>query len=459
MYAIIDIETTGGNPKRGDRITEIAIFIHDGQRVVDQFVSLVNPERMIPAFITGLTGISNEMVEDAPKFQQIARRVVELTQGCVFVAHNVSFDYGFVAEEFRSLGYDFRRDQLCTVRLSRKLFPCHASYSLGKLCADLRIPLSDRHRAAGDALATVALFERLLAREGELGVAKGTAPAIGLQPQKDWHPDLDPKDVAALPSTTGVYYFYDQDGELIYVGKSKDIKKRVLSHLASKAGQKALEMKARVAAITCEETGSELVALLLESDQIKRHKPLYNRAQRRSLYNFGLFDHYDQRGYHCLSVRKIQGQQMPLTAFGELREGREKLERWARELQLCQKLCGLFESGGACFDLQVRQCKGACVGQEAPEEYNARVDKLLARLAFARQDFLVVEKGRDLRELAVVLVRGGRYVGFGFIQLFEAHSDPELLADCVKPYPDNQDVRRIIAGHLLRAPEARVVPL
>jgi DNA polymerase III subunit epsilon len=162
MYSIIDIETTGGSPKT-EKITEIAIFIHDGINIINEFCTLVNPERKIPGFITGITGITDEMVENAPKFYEIARKIVEITGNKIFVAHNAAFDYGFICEEFRQLGYSYERDKLCTVKLSRKLIPGLRSYSLGKLCSELNIPVSNRHRARGDALATVKLFELLLA--------------------------------------------------------------------------------------------------------------------------------------------------------------------------------------------------------------------------------------------------------------------------------------------------------
>lgn len=161
MYSIIDIETTGGSPKT-EKVTEIAVYIHDGTRVVNEYASLVNPEKSIPAFITGLTGITNEMVAGAPKFYEIARELVELTENTIFVAHNAGFDYGFICEEFRQLGYLFKREKLCTVKLSRKLIPGLRSYSLGKLCSELGIDVHNRHRAAGDAMATVRLFEILV---------------------------------------------------------------------------------------------------------------------------------------------------------------------------------------------------------------------------------------------------------------------------------------------------------
>lgn len=161
MFAIIDIETTGNSFKYG-QITEIAIFQHNGIEITDSFSSLVKPEMDIPLFITRLTGISNEMVKNAPHFYEIARKIVEMTAGKIFVAHNVHFDYKFVKEEFKRLGYEFNRKTLCTVQLSRKLMPGYKSYSLGKICAEKGIEINGRHRAAGDALATTKLFELLL---------------------------------------------------------------------------------------------------------------------------------------------------------------------------------------------------------------------------------------------------------------------------------------------------------
>ena len=169
MYSIIDIETTGQSFRNG-KITEIAIYIHNGHEITGSFTTLVNPECLIPDYITRLTGIDNGMVAHAPKFYEIAKTVVELTAGKIFVAHNVLFDYSFMRQEFKRLGYDFKRKTLCTVRLGRKYLPGHASYSLGNICRDLNIRIEGRHRAAGDALATVKLLEKIMERynQGEL---------------------------------------------------------------------------------------------------------------------------------------------------------------------------------------------------------------------------------------------------------------------------------------------------
>ena len=164
MYSIIDIETTGNSSKSG-KITEVAIFVHDGFSIIDSFNSLINPECLIPDFITRLTGIDNEMVKTAPRFFEVAKKIVEMTSNTIFVAHNVSFDYRFIQEEFIRLGYDYQRKTMCTVRMGRKYLPGHSSYSLGKLCNDLGINIVGRHRASGDALATVKLFEIILEKK------------------------------------------------------------------------------------------------------------------------------------------------------------------------------------------------------------------------------------------------------------------------------------------------------
>ncbi|HCK05537.1 MAG TPA: exonuclease, partial [Flavobacteriaceae bacterium] len=225
MYAIVDIETTGGKFNE-EGITEIAIYRHDGYQIVDQFISLVNPERPIQAFVVSLTGINNSMLRQAPKFYEVAKRIVEMTQDAVLVAHNAQFDYRVLRTEFDRLGYDFERKTLCTVELSKKLLPGHASYSLGKLVRALGIPISDRHRAQGDALATVKLFQMLIDRDIEKSIVQSS---IRIDPKKQ----IEPKLLALIeqaPSEIGVYYLRNQEGKLIYIGKSKNIKKRLTQH-------------------------------------------------------------------------------------------------------------------------------------------------------------------------------------------------------------------------------------
>lgn len=222
LYCIVDIETTG-NSIKGSKITEISIFKFDGNTIVDEFTTLVNPLSEIPFFITRLTGIDNEMVRDAPIFENIADRILEITKNTVFVAHSVNFDYNIIKNELANVGRDFNRKKLCTVRLSRKLLPGYHSYSLGKLCSSLEIPLTDRHRARGDAHATVLLFKRLLHSKGATGVIKDF---LNARHQEATLPTSLPREVfMKLPQKPGVYYFKDKKGKIIYVGKAINIKK------------------------------------------------------------------------------------------------------------------------------------------------------------------------------------------------------------------------------------------
>jgi DNA polymerase-3 subunit epsilon len=276
MYAIVDIETTGGSSEC-DRITEIAILIHDGHKITDKFITLINPEREIPQYITALTGITNEMVAGAPRFYEVARRIVELTDGKTFVAHNAGFDYNFIRNEFRSLGYRYQREQLCTVRLSRKLVPGLKSYSLGSLCNELGIEIRDRHRAAGDATATARLFDILIDLNNNSGL---DLLSNRLLSENDLHPRLSIDLIRELPEETGLYYFYNEDNEVLYIGKSRNIKSRVISHINNNSSKRAMQMRRLIADIGYELTGSELIAILKESAEVRNKKPCYNRKRR-----------------------------------------------------------------------------------------------------------------------------------------------------------------------------------
>ncbi len=452
MYAIIDIETTGGSPKH-EKITEIAIFIHDGRQIINEFVALVNPEKNIPYHITRLTGITNEMVADAPRFYEVAKKVVEITEGCIFVAHNAAFDYGFIKEEFRQLGYSFNRDLLCTVKLSRKLIPGFKSYSLGNLCKNLQINIDNRHRAAGDALATVKVFERLLSVQNSGNFISAKKDGI----PSNLHPSLDPSVFKNLPEEAGVYYFMNENQNIIYIGKSNNLRHRVLSHFNGAKGRRAGQMREETAAISFETTGSELVALLLESDEIKKHKPKYNRAQRRSLYRYGIFTYTDQSGYCNFRILKTNGKESPLFCFTSHAEALSFMENQCRLKTLCPKLCGLYESEGACFSYHVHQCLGACKGVEPPASYNSRADEICETGKFEHKNFFLIDRGRHREESVVIKVEAGIYRGFGYLGN-DTCNDMELLHDCIKPFTDNRDVHNIIRRYLRTQNGIKMIP-
>lgn len=465
VYAIVDIETTGGQPAQ-DRITEIAVFLHDGHQIVDSYTTLINPERLIPAHIQRLTGITNEMVSDAPRFPEVARKLVEFTDGCVFVAHNVRFDYSFVKKEFADLGYTYSRKTLCTVRLSRALIPGLPSYSLGKLCNSIEIPLENRHRAFGDAEATAHLFTRLMdvnRTAVETGVAdKADAPVKAAMKQSLLPPNLPPERVAALPDAAGVYYFWDEAGRLLYVGKSISIRKRIAQHFAVEfKSRKSSEFKNSITDITWETTGSELVALLYESHLIKLHKPPFNRAQRRSVFSTGIFLEENADGYLTFRYGKADtpGKQ-PVVALTNGFQAKGFLYHKVAKYQLCQKLCDLYRTapGASCFDYQVRRCAGACVGLEPKEVYNQRVLEAVASFTFEHESFVVIGRGRQSGEKTIVVVEHGRYRGFGYAD--EATVTATTLADfkeLIQPYVANRDTDQIIRWYLRTGHPDRVV--
>lgn len=442
MYAILDIETTGGQFNE-EGITEIAIYKFDGHEVIDQFISLVNPEKPIQPFVVKLTGINNAMLRSAPKFYEVAKRIIEITEGCILVAHNTSFDYRILRTEFSRLGYDFVKPTLCTVELSKKLIPGQVSYSLGKLVRALGIPMSDRHRASGDALATVKLFKMLLAKDTEKEILISLIKAeikSGLTPKL-----LDI--VESLPSKTGIYYMHNEKGDLIYIGKSKNIKKRVNQHFTGTTN-KSKKIQMEVFAVTYEETGSELVALLKESEEIKINKPIYNRAQRKSIFQWALYDVLDENGYLNLRLQKADGRKKEITSYTSLQEGKNALFRITEKYNLCQKLNGLYETQNGCFQYKIKECNGACLGKETPEIYNERVEEFINEMTFDNNNLVLIDRGRTINERSAILIENGIYKGYCFYELNYQINNIEVLKNIIIPMQNNRDTRTIIQGYL-----------
>jgi DNA polymerase-3 subunit epsilon len=442
LYCIIDIETTGGQYNE-EGITEIAIYKFDGHEVVDQFISLVNPEKPIQPFVVKLTGINNAMLRSAPKFYEVAKRIIEITEGCIVVAHNASFDYRILQTEFRRLGFDFKKPTLCTVELAKKLIPDQVSYSLGKLVRALGIPMSDRHRASGDALATVKLFKMLLAKDVEKEILKSfvkTEIKSGMSPKL-----LDI--VENLPTKTGIYYIHNEKGDLIYIGKSKNIKKRVNQHFTGLT-HKCKKIQRDVFAVTYEETGSELIALLKESEEIKINKPIYNRAQRKSIFQYALYQNKNTAGYWALTVEKADGRKKEITSFTSLQEGKNALFKITEKYNLCQKINGLYDTKNGCFQYKIKECNGACLGVEAPETYNERVQEFITENAFENNNMVLLDRGRSFDERSAVLIENGVYKGYCFYELNYQITNIDILKNIIIPMQHNRDVKTIIQSYL-----------
>lgn len=451
MYAILDIETTGGQYNE-EGITEIAIYKFDGHEVIDQFISLINPEKPIQPFVVKLTGINNAMLRSAPKFYEVAKRIIEITEGCILVAHNASFDYRILRTEFNRLGYDFKMPTLCTVELSKKLILEQPSYSLGKLVRSLGIPMADRHRASGDALATVQLFKLLLAKDTEKEIVKSFV-------KTEIKPGMLPKlldIVEALPSKTGIYYIHNENGDLIYIGKSKNIKKRVNQHFTG-TNSKSKKIQRDVYAVTYEETGNELIALLKESEEIKVNKPIYNRTQRKSIFQYALYSFKNEKGYLALRVEKADGRKKEITSFTSLQEGKNALFRITEKYHLCQKINGLYETKNACFQYKIKECNGACIGEESPEIYNEKVKEFLAENSFENQNMVIVDRGRTHNERSAVLIESGIYKGYCFYHLNYQINNIEILKNIIISMQHNRDTKTIIQTYLRKRKVMKII--
>lgn len=451
MYAILDIETTGGQFNE-EGITEIAVYKFDGHEIVDQFISLVNPEKPIQPFVVKLTGINNAMLVGAPKFYEVAKRIIEITQDCVVVAHNAQFDYRILRTEFNRLGYNFERHHLCTVELAKKLIPEQPSYSLGKLVRALGIPMADRHRASGDALATVKLFKMLLEKDLEKEIVK---TFIKTEIEKGLAPKL--LDIISnLPSTTGIYYVHKENGEIIYIGRNKNIKKRVNQHFTG-ASRKDKKIQAEVFSVTYEETGSELIALLKESEEVKLNKPKYNRVLRKNIFPVSLYQSINKEGFIALKLQRTDARKQEVASFSSQAEGQSALFKITDKYVLCQKINHLENVKTHCFPFEMNECNGACIGQEDPEDYNARVEEFLQNNEYQNQNIIIIEKGRNMHERSAVLIENGVLKGYAFYDLNYQVTNTEVLKNILIAIPNNRDSKNTALAYIKKSKQAKII--
>lgn len=451
MYAILDIETTGGQFNE-EGITEIAIYKFDGHDIVDQFISLVNPEKPIQPFVVKLTGINNTMLQSAPKFFEVAKRIIEITQDCVVVAHNAQFDYRILRTEFSRLGYNFERQNLCTVELSKKLIPEQPSYSLGKLVRALGIPMADRHRASGDALATVKLFKMLLDKDLEKEIVK---TFIKTEIEKGLAPKLLDI-ISGIPSTVGIYYIHKENGDIIYIGRSKNIKKRVNQHFTS-TSRKDKKIQIEVFSVTYEETGSELIALLKESEEIKVNKPSYNRTLSKNVFPFSLYQEKNKDGFISIKLQKTDARKKELASFGSHAEGQSALYKITDKYVLCQKINQLEIVKTNCFPYDLNQCNGACINQESPEIYNIRVTEFLSNNEYQNQNIIAIDRGRNLQERSAILIENGVFQGYAFFDLnYQVHKI-EILRTIITPMKNTRDSKNIILSYLQKKKVHKII--
>jgi len=453
VYAIVDIETTGGYADN-HRMTEIAILHHDGLQITHRFQTLINPGRRVPLFITGLTGITNDMVDAAPFFEDVAGEIYEQLKEKVFVAHNAHFDYSFLKKELEEAGIQWSTRKLCTVKLSRKILPGLDSYSLGRLAESLGISIQGRHRAGGDAEATARIFDTLLKRDDSGVIAKALKRGSGdaLLP-----PNLNKEDYEQLPQAPGVYYFMDAHGQIIYVGKAINIRKRIAGHFAGEASEwNRSNIRNEIHRIKYELTGNERVALILEAQEIRTWWPKYNLAQKSRTEAWGIFDYYDRNGYRRFVINAVNRHSRPLLTFANKSAAWSTLWNKVKEFELCPKLSGLQTAKGTCYAHQSGTCRGGCEGKEDAGPYNERTHLMISAFSQQGADAVILGRGRTPTEQSIILVEDGQYMGFGFVNRELPIDDLEAARKWITPGRDNRVAQSLVSA-VLQNPEDRDV--
>jgi DNA polymerase-3 subunit epsilon len=445
MYAIVDIETTGSYAA-ANGITEISIHITDGNKVVEKFESLINPLQVIPGYIQAMTGITEEMVAGAPVFEEVAQKIYELLHDKIFVAHNVNFDYSFIKTQLQHCGFDFNTKKLCTVRLSRKIFPGLPSYSLGNLCHSLDIHIRNRHRAGGDAEATAQLFHLLLQQDREQHIAKSL---LRNSKEQILPPNVPKEHFDQLPYSPGVYYFHNEKGKVVYVGKAKNIRYRVNSHFSNNSDSRQKQNFLRhIHAISFQPCATELMACILESAEIRRLWPIFNYSQKRWEDVYGIYTYEDQNGYIRLAIEKNKKQLAAVHTFHYLIDGHSILRKLIDSFNLCPKLCFLRNSDEPCDE----KCTGACSQREHPDTYNKRIKEAIASLK-NQPTYAIIDRGLEAYDKSCILVVNGRLTGMGYLP---ADTDPlnlPAIYQHIQPVKESSYTRNLVQGYAARYPE------
>lgn len=441
-YAIVDIETTGGHAKSG-RITEVAIVIHDGNQVLERWETLVNPGKEIPNSIFALTGIDNDMVKDAPTFEEVAERIYAMLKDRIFVAHNVNFDYSFIRFQLQESGFEWSAIKLCTVRYARKIKPGLLSYSLGRLCDYLDIPIENRHRAGGDADATAILFAYLKVLDTEQ-IFQDMIKHKAIDQR--FPPHLNPLAYEQLPSEAGVYYFHDKDGKVIYVGKAVNIKKRVLSHFTGNniQAQRQNFLK-EIHHISYECCGTELIALLLECAEIKRFWPKYNRALKRYEPKFGLFSYEDQNGYLHLAIGKTNRGQACIQVFQREYDAIHLLQTFIQQDAINPQFCQFGQAS-----LSTKSIKKDVLPDR--DLHNTRIERCIEEWLVQRPSYVLIDKGRHSEEKSCIVIENGAFYGMGYIDQFYQNYGFEDIKAHVKRYPSNYYMMELVKMAAARHP-------
>jgi DNA polymerase-3 subunit epsilon len=411
MFAVVDVETTGGHPS-GHNMTEIAIVIYNGNSIINRYSTLLNPGQAIPLNIQSLTGITPDMVTEAPSFAEKATEIKALLADHIFVAHNVNFDLGFVQHAFKKEGINYNPKRLCSVRYARRIEKGLRSYSLKNLCRHFAVSNPAAHRAWADAESTATLLGHLLGKDKS---AQWQQMIMRNKGEINLPPNLPAQEFHGLPLKPGVYYFYNQKGNVIYIGKAKNIKNRVASHFnGSKSNKRTQAFKREIHHVHYELTGSDLVASLLEDHEIRHYWPVYNRAQKKPKQRFGVFHYKNQEEQWCLVINRVQKQSGFLAQFYTLHEAQSWLLKQVKEYQLNPKYCGLT---------------GNYMPEIKSKNHNGRFEKLLVNLQNEEQNYLIRTPGRNSEEQGYIWISQGRLKGIGFTSALNQYPDAESITE------------------------------
>jgi DNA polymerase III subunit epsilon len=445
MYAIIDVETTGGSPS-SDRVIEIAVVVYDGQKVTDTYSTLLNPYRPIDPYVTKLTGITQEMVQDSPSFEDIHQRILELTHENIFVAHNVKFDFGMIRQEFRRLGIDFNRRQLDTVNLARKAMPGFNSYSLGNICDSIGIEIFDRHRALGDAEATVKLLERILALPNaakHIEVELNHGIDIDLLP-----PYLSKAEIEKLPEDAGVFYYKDEVGKVLFLESAKNIRKKVISDFSKPSeGPDRRRMIELIRSIDYELSGNELLAKLVAYRELKRSLPEFNKLPKPQPFTHGIYIGKDENGFSQLKIHPLDWQNGELVMrFGSKAVANKILSRIIKDNNLYQL-----------FAMRARM-KEKGIDEKSQKSYNNNLEKSARRYLFKHPSFFLIGTGIQPDEQSALWVENNTYKGFGYFNPELTEATPDNLKEVIKHEEDDMETQKILRGQLRKLKNFKIIP-
>ncbi|MDR1877188.1 MAG: exonuclease [Flavobacteriaceae bacterium] len=404
-YAILDIETTGGKFNE-ESIMEIAIYRFNGENITDTFISLVNPEKEIDFYVQKLTGITKKMVKTAPKFYELAKRMVEITDDATLVGHNITYDYRVIRAEFSRLGFDFQRPTLDTITLSKALIPEMDSYSLGNLCSSLGIPVNNRHRAYGDALATVKLFQLLLMKDSHKDIIQSSVKQIRYQ-------SLNKKILLLLedlPQETGVFYFHNENGKVIYIDKSSNISNKVRQVLTGKS-QKSRRLQEKTENISFELTGNDIIATIKAQNEIKLNHPDFNPLREPDPSIYGFFTGQAKDDIFIAPIN-TKNKKTALLTFSSL-TGAEKFLSHKKE--------------------------------DSPDN---SLHQFISKLTLKDKKLLLIDKGRNLSEKSFLFFENGILQGYGFYSLHSQIKNIERIRKIMVPSRAGADVLLQIRNRL-----------